>query len=38
MVATYTQLLGQRYGDQLDEKAHKYIGYAVEVHAHAVAH
>ena len=30
MVASYTQLLSQRYGDQLDEKAHKYIEYAVD--------
>ncbi|MBI9076024.1 MAG: HAMP domain-containing protein [Desulfatibacillum sp.] len=30
MVASYTQLLAQRYENQLDEKAHKFIGYAVE--------
>ena len=30
MVASYTQLLAQRYENQLDDKAHKYIGYAVE--------
>lgn len=30
MVASYTQLLAQRYEDKLDEKAKKYIGYAVE--------
>ena len=30
MVASYTQLLEDRYGDQLDDKARKYIGYAVE--------
>ena len=30
MVATYTQLLGQRYAGQLDQKADKYIGYAIE--------
>jgi PAS domain S-box-containing protein len=30
MVASYTQLLEDRYKDQLDDKAHKYIGYAVE--------
>jgi PAS domain S-box-containing protein len=30
MVASYTQLLEDRYKDQLDDKARKYIGYAVE--------
>jgi PAS domain S-box-containing protein len=30
MVASYTQLLGQRYTDQLDATAQKYINYAVE--------
>ncbi len=30
MVASYTQLLGQRYEGQLDDKAQKYIGYAVD--------
>jgi len=30
MVANFTQLLQDRYGGQLDDKAHKYIGYAVE--------
>jgi PAS domain S-box-containing protein len=30
MVASYTQLLAERYADQLDEKARKYITYAVE--------
>ncbi|WP_373352718.1 PAS domain S-box protein [Pseudoroseicyclus sp. CXY001] len=30
MVASFTELLAQRYGDQLDEKAQKYIGFAVE--------
>ena len=30
MVASYTELLAKRYGDQLDEKADKYIGYAVD--------
>ena len=30
MVSSYTQLLAQRYEDQLDEKAHKFIGYAVD--------
>jgi PAS domain S-box-containing protein len=30
MVASYTQLLADRYGDQLDEKAHKFIDYAVD--------
>ena len=30
MVASYTQLLGERYASQLDEKAKKYITYAVE--------
>jgi len=28
MVSAYTQLLGERYRGQLDEKADKYIGYA----------
>jgi len=30
MVSSYTQLLGERYGDQLDEKAKKFINYAVD--------
>ena len=30
MVATYTQLLAERYAGQLDERADKYIGYAVD--------
>jgi PAS domain S-box-containing protein len=30
MVANFTELLQDRYRDQLDERAHKYIGYAVE--------
>lgn len=30
MVASYTQLLAQRYGAALDEKANKYIDYAVD--------
>ena len=30
MVASYTQLLERRYKDQLDEKANKYIRYAVD--------
>jgi light-regulated signal transduction histidine kinase (bacteriophytochrome) len=30
MVASYTQLLAQRYENQLDEKAQKYIYYAVD--------
>jgi PAS domain S-box-containing protein len=30
MVASFTQLLEDRYGDKLDDKARKYIGYAVE--------
>jgi PAS domain S-box-containing protein len=30
MVASYTQLLAERYKDQLDEKANKYIHYAVD--------
>jgi len=30
MVSSYTQLLAQRYEDQLDEKAHKFIDYAVD--------
>src|SRR5438270_2773282 len=30
MVASYTELLGERYRGKLDENADKYIGYAVE--------
>ena len=30
MVATYTQLLAERYRGKLDEQADKYIGYSVE--------
>lgn len=30
MVSSYTQLLEQRYGDLLDEKARKYVYYAVD--------
>jgi len=30
MVASYTQLLAQRYENQLDDKAKMYIGYAVD--------
>lgn len=30
MVASYTQLLGRRYRDELDERAKKYIDYAVD--------
>lgn len=30
MVSSYTQLLAERYEDQLDEKAHKFINYAVD--------
>ena len=30
MVSSYTQLLAQRYEGQLDEKAKKYINYAVD--------
>jgi PAS domain S-box-containing protein len=30
MISSYTQLLAQRYGEQLDDKAKKYIAYAVD--------
>jgi signal transduction histidine kinase/ligand-binding sensor protein len=30
MVASYTELLQERYGGRLDQRADKYIGYAVE--------
>ena len=30
MISSYTQLLAERYGEQLDDKARKYIGYAVD--------
>ncbi len=30
MVSSYTQLLAERYNDQLDDKAHKFIHYAVD--------
>src|ERR1039457_818524 len=30
MVSSYTQLLAQRYEDQLDDKAKKFINYAVD--------
>jgi len=30
MIATYTQLLAERYRGQLDEQADKYIGYSVD--------
>jgi PAS domain S-box-containing protein len=30
MVASYTQLLAERYDNQLDERAHKFIRYAVD--------
>ncbi len=30
MVSSYTQLLAERYGSQLDDKARKYIHYAVD--------
>ena len=30
MIATYTQLLAERYRGKLDEQADKYIGYSVD--------
>ena len=30
MVSSYTQLLAERYNEHLDEKAHKFIHYAVD--------
>lgn len=30
MVASFSQLLAERYADQLDDRARKYIGYAVD--------
>jgi PAS domain S-box-containing protein len=30
MVSSYTQLLAQRYGEQLDDQAKKFIGYTVD--------
>ncbi|MGE5419249.1 MAG: ATP-binding protein [Chloroflexota bacterium] len=30
MVASFTQLLENQYGDQLDEKAHEYMDFAIE--------
>lgn len=30
MVSSYMQLLADRYRDQLDDKAHKFINYAVD--------
>jgi light-regulated signal transduction histidine kinase (bacteriophytochrome) len=30
MVSSFTQLLAQRYGDQLDQDAHDFIGFAVD--------
>lgn len=30
MVASYTELLARRYGDELDDRAQKYIDFAVE--------
>jgi light-regulated signal transduction histidine kinase (bacteriophytochrome) len=30
MVASFTQLLAKHYGDQLDERARRYIGFAVD--------
>jgi len=30
MIATYTQLLAERYRDKLDERANKYIAYSVD--------
>ena len=30
MVSSFTQLLGQKYGDQLDDKAQTYIDYAID--------
>lgn len=30
VISSYVQLLAQRYSDQLDDRAHKYINYAVD--------
>ncbi|MHB1318787.1 MAG: sensor histidine kinase, partial [Anaerolineae bacterium] len=30
MISSYTQLLGQRYADQLDDRAREYMAYAVD--------